>query len=102
MADVIPTQFQIDCAVMAGAAYVSNRNPINQLPVPPGWTLNGWLRFFRMMDLFSSVMMSNTSETANTIQSGRAQHAWLHPEIGVRSCFLYFIAAALEMALLPA
>jgi hypothetical protein len=32
-------QFQIDCAMMAGAVYVSNRDPINQLPVPPGWAL---------------------------------------------------------------
>lgn len=38
MADVIPTQFQIDCALMAGAAYISTRNVINQIPVPPSWT----------------------------------------------------------------
>ena len=35
----IATQFQVDCALMAGAVYVSNRNPINQLPVPQGWAL---------------------------------------------------------------
>lgn len=35
----IADQFQIDCAVMAGAVYVSNRDKINQLPVPPGWAL---------------------------------------------------------------
>ena len=35
----LATQFQLDCALMAGAVYVFNRNAINQLPVPPGWTL---------------------------------------------------------------
>jgi len=31
------TQFEIDCASMAGAVYISNRPKINQLPVPEGW-----------------------------------------------------------------
>ena len=35
------TQFEIDCALMAGRAYQTNRNPatgINWFPVPAGWT----------------------------------------------------------------
>ena len=35
----LSTPFQLDCALMAGAVYVSNRDVINQLPVPPGWVL---------------------------------------------------------------
>ena len=31
------TQFEIDCALMAGSAYRSTRDPINQFPVPDGW-----------------------------------------------------------------
>ena len=34
------TQFEIECALMAGRAYQSNRNPdigINWFPVPAGW-----------------------------------------------------------------
>lgn len=42
-----------------------------------GMNDNGWLRFFRMRDLFSGAMMANTSETTNETQSGRTQHAWL-------------------------
>ena len=37
MADLIPTQFQIDCALMSGTAYISTRNVINLIPTPPGW-----------------------------------------------------------------
>ncbi len=25
-------------ALMAGASYISSRNPINQFPIPDGWT----------------------------------------------------------------
>ena len=32
------TQFEIDCALMVGAAYISSRPEINQLPVPKNWT----------------------------------------------------------------
>lgn len=32
------TQFEIDCALMAGDAYYSNRDPINRFPIPQGWT----------------------------------------------------------------
>lgn len=35
------TQFEIDCALMAGRAYQTTRNPgsgINWFPVPSGWT----------------------------------------------------------------
>jgi hypothetical protein len=32
------TQFEIDCALMAGASYISNRPDINKFPVPAGWT----------------------------------------------------------------
>ena len=32
------TQFEIDCALMAGAAYITTRDPINQFPVPKGWS----------------------------------------------------------------
>ncbi len=32
------TQFEIDCALMAGSAYQSTTNSINQFPVPSGWT----------------------------------------------------------------
>jgi hypothetical protein len=31
------SQFEIDCALMAGAAYIYTRKDINQLPVPEGW-----------------------------------------------------------------
>lgn len=32
------TPSEVDYALLAGAVYVSNRNSINQLPAPPGWT----------------------------------------------------------------
>lgn len=32
------TQFEIDCALMAGRAYQTTRDPINQFSVPQGWT----------------------------------------------------------------
>ncbi len=32
------TQFEIDCALMAGAAYRSTRDPINRFPIPSGWS----------------------------------------------------------------
>ena len=32
------TQFEIDCAIMAGASYISTRAEINRFPVPSGWT----------------------------------------------------------------
>jgi hypothetical protein len=32
------TQFQIDCALMAGRAYQQARAGINWFPVPTGWT----------------------------------------------------------------
>lgn len=32
------TQFEIDCALMAGRAYQVNRSDINQFPIPSGWT----------------------------------------------------------------
>jgi uncharacterized protein YecT (DUF1311 family) len=35
----MPTQFEVDCALMAGAAYISTRNIINQTPGPSGWTV---------------------------------------------------------------
>lgn len=31
------TQFEIDCALMAGRAYQVNRSDINQFPIPSGW-----------------------------------------------------------------
>jgi hypothetical protein len=31
------TQFEIDCALMAGAAYASNRSTVNYFPAPTGW-----------------------------------------------------------------
>ncbi|MDD5385115.1 MAG: DUF2974 domain-containing protein [Gallionella sp.] len=31
------TQFQIDCALMAGASYISTRPDINKFPAPSGW-----------------------------------------------------------------
>lgn len=31
------TQFEIDCALMAGAAYVSTRSNKNIFPIPDGW-----------------------------------------------------------------
>ncbi|MDR3391638.1 MAG: hypothetical protein P4L77_07880 [Sulfuriferula sp.] len=36
-------QFEVDCAMMSGADYVSNRNPVNQLPMPLGWTLKKYV-----------------------------------------------------------
>jgi hypothetical protein len=35
----ITTQFQIDCALMAGAVYISTRAQINQLSLPAGWQI---------------------------------------------------------------
>lgn len=32
------TQFEIDRALMAGAAYFSTRQEINRIPIPQGWT----------------------------------------------------------------
>ena len=32
------TQFEIDCAIMAGRAYETTRAGINEFPVPSGWT----------------------------------------------------------------
>ena len=32
------TQFEIDCALMAGRVYQSTRTKANLLPVPSGWT----------------------------------------------------------------
>ncbi|HYW57028.1 MAG TPA: putative Ig domain-containing protein, partial [Polaromonas sp.] len=32
------TQFEIDCALMAGQVYLSTRTSINKLPVPDGWS----------------------------------------------------------------
>lgn len=32
------TDFEIECALMAGYAYQTNRNTINWFPVPEGWT----------------------------------------------------------------
>ena len=32
------TQFEIDCALMAGASYISTRKPLNQFPIPSEWT----------------------------------------------------------------
>ena len=31
------TQFEIDCALMAGASYISTRKEKNQFPLPDGW-----------------------------------------------------------------
>ena len=31
------TQFEIDCALMAGEVYISTRTDLNKLPTPPGW-----------------------------------------------------------------
>lgn len=31
------TEFEIQCAVMAGAAYFDNRDEINRFPIPEGW-----------------------------------------------------------------
>ena len=34
------TQFEIDCAIMAGKAYISNRPyEINRFPIPRNWAL---------------------------------------------------------------
>lgn len=32
------TQFEIDCALMAGASYITTRDPMNQFPIPDGWS----------------------------------------------------------------
>ena len=32
------TQFEIDCALMAGRVYQTTRTDINTFPVPAGWT----------------------------------------------------------------
>lgn len=31
------TQFELDCALMAGLAYQTNRDKINWFPAPEGW-----------------------------------------------------------------
>jgi hypothetical protein len=33
------TQFEIDCAVMAGRSYISNRPDENKFPVPQDWII---------------------------------------------------------------
>ena len=33
------TQFGIDCALMAGASYISTRSDKNKFPVPAGWSI---------------------------------------------------------------
>lgn len=35
---IMATQFEIDCALMAGASYLTTRKPLNQFPVPIEWT----------------------------------------------------------------
>ena len=35
------TQFEIECALMAGRAYQTNRADINQFPVPNGCGIKG-------------------------------------------------------------
>ena len=32
------TQFELDCALMAGASYFDTRKEINRFPDPEGWT----------------------------------------------------------------
>lgn len=34
------TQFEIDCALMSGRAYISNRDKNNRFPIPTGWQEN--------------------------------------------------------------
>ncbi len=38
------TQFEIDCALMAGASYISTRSDVNRFPVPQGWAEKTELR----------------------------------------------------------
>ena len=32
------TQFELDCALMAGASYISTRPDVNKFPVPVEWS----------------------------------------------------------------
>jgi hypothetical protein len=33
----VATQFEIDCALLSGSAYLSSRSDNNKFPVPEGW-----------------------------------------------------------------
>ena len=53
------TQFQIDCALMSGAVYVSNRNILNQLPSPVGWVSDNYVSLDNGFEAVSFAQGSN-------------------------------------------
>ena len=56
------TQFEIDCALMAGASYLSNRDPINRFPVPQGWAEKIELRARNDSSGFEAATFQNGTE----------------------------------------
>jgi len=56
------TQFEIDCALMAGGAYIENRADINQFPTPTGWTEVSNSHFYDSRTGFEAVSFQRGSE----------------------------------------
>lgn len=56
------TQFEIDCALMAGGAYIENRADINQFPTPAGWTEVSDSHFYDSRTGFEAVSFQRGSE----------------------------------------
>jgi len=55
------TQFEIDCALMAGASYISTRPDINKLPIPAGWKTVDNSHFSDQSSGFEAVAFKNQS-----------------------------------------
>ena len=56
------TQFQIDCALMAGASYISTRTDNNKFPVPQGWTEQIALRVSNDSSGFEAITFKKGTE----------------------------------------
>jgi Lipase (class 3) len=56
------TQFEIDCALMAGASYLSNRPDVNKFPVPEGWGTIGDSHFSDTSSGFEAVSFKSGDE----------------------------------------
>ena len=78
------TQFEIECALMAGRAYQTNRNPINQFPVPAGWVEffhvpnNPDFPMFTGSSGFEAVSFQNATDPNNIVISfaGTEPKSW--------------------------
>lgn len=58
------TQLEVDCALMAGASYISTRKPLNRFPVP---SVNGW------SELEVERVVKNSGFEATTFVKGNNQ-----------------------------